>query len=85
MFETSHEVQYYFCKFAKLETSADLRSSRALKLHAMKVMHTLDDAISNLDDMDYVISMLTKVARTHVDKFDEDNLQIFWVGHHLNT
>jgi hypothetical protein len=80
MFEENHDVQYYFCKFANLETSADLRSSKPLKEHAMKVMETLDDAISNLDDIDYVINMLTSVATTHVNKFDPNNLQIFWVS-----
>ncbi|ELT91597.1 hypothetical protein CAPTEDRAFT_27881, partial [Capitella teleta] len=79
MFEENHDVQYYFCKFAKLETSADLRSSRQLRAHALQVMETLDDAISNLDDIDYVINMLKAVASTHVNKFDASNLQIFWV------
>ena len=80
MFETNTDVAYFFGKLTNLQTAADLRSSEALREHAMRAMHILDDAISNLDDMDYIISLLNNVGRTHVDKFGVDNAKIFWVS-----
>jgi hypothetical protein len=68
-----------FAKFKDVETSAELRSSKVLEGHAMKVICTIDDAIVSFDDIDYVIKMLQTVAHSHSVRFPHFNQQFFWV------
>ena len=67
-----------FKKIGKLKYSAELRGSRDLQNHAMMVMCTIDEAITNLDDLDYVIDVLRKVGRSHT-RFEGYKPEIFWV------
>ncbi len=43
-----------------------------------QVMCTIDEALTNLDDMDYVIDLLRKIGRTHT-RFENYKPEIFWV------
>ena len=44
----------------------------------LQVMCTIDEALTNLDDMDYVIDLLRKIGRTHT-RFENYKPEIFWV------
>ena len=78
LFETNEDLKDMFKKFGKLKYSAELRGSRDLQNHAKMVMCTIDEAITNLDDLDYVIDVLRKVGRSHT-RFEGYKPEIFWV------
>ena len=69
-----------FAKLKDYETVAELRSSKILEDHAMKVICTIDDAIVNLDDMEYVTRMLQTVAQAHSTRFPNFDPDFFSVG-----
>ena len=77
LFETNEEMLQLFEKFQRLKTSTDLRSSSALEAHALKVMSSLDEAITNLEDYEYVVNMLFKVGVLHTS-FDHFTAEMFW-------
>jgi len=58
MFEMNADMKAMFSSLEHLTTIADLRASELLETHAMTVICTIDDVISNLDDMDYVIRLI---------------------------
>ena len=68
-----------FHKFKDLQTDDEMRSNEALENHATLVMTTLDDAITHIDNFDYVSEVLRKTGASHVrfDGFTKDN---FWVS-----
>jgi len=68
-----------FAKLRDFETVAELRSSKIFEQHAMKVICTIDDAIVNLDDMQYVNRMLQTVAQSHSSRFPNFNPEFFAV------
>ena len=67
-----------FKTFGKLKLSADMRESRELQNHAMMVMCTIDETITNLDDLNYVIDVLHIIGRSHT-RFEGYKPEIFWV------
>jgi len=69
-----------FAKLKDCETVAELRQSKILEDHAMKVICTIDDAIVNLDDMEYVARMLQTVAQSHSSRFPNFNPEFFSVS-----
>ena len=79
MFETNAELKMMFSSFRHLTTTAELRSNKLLESHAMKVICIIDDTISNLDDMDYVIKLLQQIAHTHCQQFPYFDSEYFWV------
>lgn len=82
LFEANGELKSMFTSFEKLKYSSDLRESRHLKNHALMVMCTLDEAITNLDDLDYVTDILHKIGRTHT-RFQGYTSETFWVRYIL--
>jgi neuroglobin len=79
MFETNADIRTLFAGIKHLKTAADLRNSKLLEAHAMKVICTIDDAITNLDDMDYVIKMLQLSAQSHYARQPSFDPNYFWV------
>ena len=79
LFETNTEVWDLFATFKDLETVSDLRGNRSLENHAMMVMCTIDETITNMDDLDYVIDMLQRVGKTHT-RFQKFRADLFWVS-----
>ena len=57
---------------------ADLGTSQALQNHALLVMNALDEAITNIDDSEFLIDMLLNTGKTH-QRFENFNQEIFWV------
>ena len=60
---------------------ADLGTSQALENHALLVMNALDEAITNLDDPEFLIDMLLATGKSH-QRFENFSMQIFWVWRH---
>lgn len=65
LFKTNANLKYIFAHFSKLETEDDMRENEALEHHATFVMTTLDEAISNIDNYNYVIDHLHRTGATH--------------------
>jgi len=59
-------------------TSVYLGTSKALENHALLVMNALDEAITNMDDPEYLIDMLLTTGKSH-QRFENFSMQIFWV------
>lgn len=83
LFETNADIRTLFSGIKHLKTSADLRNSKLLEAHAMKVICTIDDAIANFDDMDYVIRVLQQLAQSHCGRQSNFDPNYFWVCRHL--
>lgn len=79
LFETNSDIKTMFTKLKDFETVAELRSSKILEDHAMKVICTVDDAIVNMDDMEYVSRMLQTVAQSHSTRFPNFDPDFFTV------
>jgi len=78
MFETRADVMAMFEQFRSVD-KADLGTSQALENHALLVMNALDEAITNLDDPEFLIDMLLATGKSH-QRFENFSMQIFWVG-----
>jgi len=63
---------------------ADLGSSRALENHAFLVMNALDEAITNMDDPDYMIDLLLATGKSHT-RFENFSIAIFWVRNSMKS
>jgi len=83
MFETNVELKAMFSSLKNVTTTAELRTNKVLESHAMKVICVIDDAISNLDDMDYVIRLLELTAHKHCQRFPHFDAEYFWVCEYL--
>ena len=58
---------------------ADLGTSQALENHALLVMNALDEAITNMDDPEFLVEMLLTTGKSH-QRFENFSMQIFWVS-----
>ena len=65
LFENEESVKNMFKALENVTLVSDMRTSAVLKDHALIVMCTLDEAIMNLDDLDYVQELLYKVGKSH--------------------
>ena len=59
---------------------ADLRASKLFQEHAVMVIGTIDEVISNLDDMDYTLALLKSTGEAHSIRFPDFKLDNFWVS-----
>ncbi|CAH0727238.1 unnamed protein product, partial [Brenthis ino] len=65
LFEENEELMHLFEKFRELRTKEAIVSSAELAEHATKVMHTLDEGIKGLADMDAFFTYVRHVGATH--------------------
>ncbi|KAH9509054.1 hypothetical protein Btru_048904 [Bulinus truncatus] len=65
LFRSNSELQVMFKGFKDIKSDSELRSNEALENHATLVMSTLDDAITHIDNYDYVKDLLYKTSVTH--------------------
>ena len=81
LFETNDEVRGMFAKVIKNLNVTDLRESKELENHVKQVMYTLDEAISSLEDVDFVVNMLHSVGKGHRRLVEAGgfNPNVFWV------
>lgn len=78
MFQENEELLHLFEDFRHLETVEAQVSSTELAEHATKVMHTLDEGIKGLGDMDSFFAYVQHVGSTHtqVPGFVADNFMV---------
>ena len=67
-----------FQSFKHLQSDDEMRSNEALENHATLVMTTLDDAITHIDNFDYVSEVLRKTGASHVrfEGFKTENFSV---------
>ncbi|XP_013077631.2 cytoglobin-1-like [Biomphalaria glabrata] len=65
LFRLEPSTQIQFKNIRHLETEDKLRMSEELEKHAGKMMASLDDIVNNIDDVDYAMDKITKVAQQH--------------------
>ncbi|KAJ8719837.1 hypothetical protein PYW08_012012 [Mythimna loreyi] len=77
LFEENEDLLHLFEKFGELKTAEAQMSSEELAEHATKVMHTLDEGIKGLGDIDTFFAYIRHVGATHhqVPGFKAEN---FW-------
>ena len=82
LFETNDEVKGMFSKIIQHSSDvSDLRESKELENHVKQVMYTLDEAISSLEDVDFVVNMLHSVGKGHTRLLAAGfNPAVFWVS-----
>jgi hypothetical protein len=78
LFKTKKDLQHLFNSFRNVESEDEIRADEALLGHATIVLTTLDEAISNMDNYDYVIDLLRKTGGTH-NRFPGYRPDYFWV------
>lgn len=79
LFKTNSDLQALFQGFKHIRSDDELRSNEALEYHATLVMTTLDDAITHIDNYEFVRQLLHKAGGSHIkfEGFQPDNfLQI---------
>lgn len=77
LFKSNASLQTMFHGFKHLHSDDELRSNEALEHHATLVMTTLDDAITHIDNFDYVSEVLRKTGASHV-RFAGFTPENFW-------
>lgn len=65
LFKTNSYLKDMFSQFKGIETEDELRNNELLEHHATFVMSTLDEAISNIDNYDFVQQTLHRVGCSH--------------------
>ncbi|XP_026730666.1 neuroglobin-like [Trichoplusia ni] len=77
LFEENEDLLHLFDKLRELKTPEARASSEELAEHATKVMHTLDEGIKGLGDIDAFFAYVRHVGATHhqVPGFKAEN---FW-------
>ena len=68
-----------FENFKHIQTDDELRSNEALENHATLVMSTLDDAITHIDNFEFVSNLLQRTGASHI-KFAGFKSSYFLVG-----
>lgn len=65
LFKTNSYLKDMFTQFKGIESEDELRNNELLEHHATFVMSTLDEAISNIDNYDFVQQSLHRVGCSH--------------------
>ncbi|VDI74170.1 Hypothetical predicted protein [Mytilus galloprovincialis] len=77
MFRTSSDSKGIFKKFKDLKSDDELRVSETLEQHATAVMNIIDDAIMNIENVDYVFELLNSNGRRH-SSYEGFSPPFFW-------
>nr|KAG5704250.1 hypothetical protein BaRGS_012538 [Batillaria attramentaria] len=85
LFKSNSDLKSLFQGFKDLKTDDELRSNEALENHATLVMTTLDDAITHIDNFDYVSEVLRKTGASHhrFEGFNSENFWCLWLSSQL--
>ena len=78
LFKTDADLKLLFESFKHIQSDDELRSNEALENHATLVMTTLDDAITHIDNYDFVKQLLNRVGATHIkfSNFKSSNFMV---------
>uniref|UniRef100_K1RDY1 Globin domain-containing protein n=1 Tax=Magallana gigas TaxID=29159 RepID=K1RDY1_MAGGI len=63
--------------FIRVGTEDEIRVSELVEKHAISVMGTLDELISNIDNVDYVFDVLKATGQSHM-KFPGFRTELIW-------
>ena len=79
MFRANEDIRNMFVRFRHLKTEDEIRVSELVEKHAISVMGTLDELISNIDNVDYVFDVLKATGQSHM-KFPGFRTDLIWVS-----
>lgn len=79
MFRSQPGLKDLFKDFRDLETDDEMRENEDLEKHATLVMNTLDDAITNIENVDLVLDLLHRIGKSHL-RFQGFNVEYFWLA-----
>lgn len=68
-----------FKSFKDIQTDDELRESEDLEKHATNVMTIFDDAIANVENVDYIFELLHRTGKLHTG-FQGFTPESFWVS-----
>ncbi|XP_064621359.1 uncharacterized protein LOC135484137 isoform X2 [Lineus longissimus] len=77
LFRSRADLKTLFKGFSEMDGEDELRESSALEAHATLVMGVFDEAIQNIEKVDYVFQLLEKVGRAH-QRFPGFTGDLFW-------
>ena len=81
-FQSNHQMKGLFSKFSAVEINDTLRENEVLEQHGMLVMSVIDDAITDINNVDKVEEMLMRTRNKHAAMTEFQN-DFFWVGSKL--
>ncbi|CAD5122932.1 DgyrCDS11328 [Dimorphilus gyrociliatus] len=79
LFQQNGHLKTLFKDIRDLQTADELRAHEAVEHHGSLVMSVLDEAISNIDDVDHVIEVCQRTGKSH-SKFTGFSPELFWVS-----
>ena len=79
MFRSSEDTKQLFSKFRDIKSEDQLRLNENLEMHGSKVMEVLDETISNIENVDYILELLSTTGKMH-RKFTGFSSNMFWVS-----
>lgn len=79
LFEENEYLLHLFEKFQEIGSKHELTTSAELAEHATKVMHTLDEGIKSLRDIDAFFAYVRHVGATH-HQVPGFKAEYFWVS-----
>lgn len=77
MFRANEDIRTMFVRFRHLKTEDEIRVSELVEKHAISVMGTLDELITNIDNVDYVFDVLKATGQSHM-KFPGFRTELIW-------
>ena len=78
MFRNNADLKNLFKNFKSLPDDA-LRENEALEAHGTLVMSVIDEAITNIDNVDHVLQVCNRIGGTH-NRFAGFRADLFWVS-----
>ncbi|XP_060071855.1 globin-5-like [Ylistrum balloti] len=77
MFRSNTDIKRLFAKFGHLKTEEEMRMDDILEKHATTVMATVDEAMNNIDNVDFVLTLLKHRGNYH-KKIPGFTSELFW-------
>ncbi|KAK3586264.1 hypothetical protein CHS0354_004667 [Potamilus streckersoni] len=77
MFRNNDDLRLLFTKFRNLKTVDELRLDENVELHGKTVMDVIDEVISNIENVDYVLELMKNTGRIH-RRFAGFTASYFW-------
>ncbi|XP_041353238.1 globin-5-like [Gigantopelta aegis] len=65
LFRSNNGLQHLFKEFRDIDSNDDLRTNELLAKHSNLVMALLDETICNIDNVDYVLEIISRAGKSH--------------------
>ena len=79
LFRSNNGLQHLFKEFRDIDSNDDLRTNELLAKHSNLVMALLDEAICNIDNVDYTLEIIARAGKSHA-RFDGFTPDLFIVS-----